>query len=102
MKKAESQDTIIHKTESCIINSQYTSTLLYDIYIKIRMPKEAEKFSRFFSIQLNASEYIDEVVTYETTVALLKTNLSVMLPKETIQAFFNTNPNTNAVMIAEK
>lgn len=70
--------------------NKYCSSVLYDIYIKTKdQKKEGENFVGFFRKYANgnASDYIDEVVGYETTIAIPKGALSVMIPKEILEVY---------------
>jgi len=68
--------------------NRYCSSSLYDIYIKTKDPKrEYQNFLGFFRKYANdnASDYIDEVVSYETTIAIPKAEISLLIPKEILE-----------------
>lgn len=68
--------------------NRYCSSTLYDIYIKTKDPKkEYQNFLGFFRKYANdnASDYIDEVVSYETTIAIPKAEISLLIPKEILE-----------------
>lgn len=70
--------------------NKYCSSVLYDIYIKTKdQKKEMQNFLGFFRkyASENASDYIDEIVSYETTIAIPKGALSVMIPKEILEVY---------------
>ncbi|MGC4039605.1 MAG: hypothetical protein QM710_02100 [Flavobacterium sp.] len=70
--------------------NKYVSSVLYDIYIKTDDPKkEAQNFAGFFGKYYpgDASQFIDETVSYQTTIAIPKTEVSIMIPKEVLQVF---------------
>lgn len=82
---------------------KYASSVLYDIYIRANDPKkEAENFAGFFRKYnpTNPSGYIDEVVGYEAIIAIPKTELSLMVPKEVLEVF-TIDEKTHATNIAE-
>lgn len=79
--------------------NKYCSSVLYDIYIKTKdQKKEMQNFLGFFRkyASENASDYIDEVVSYETTIAIPKGALSVMIPKEILEVY-NVDEKTKAM-----
>ena len=83
--------------------NKYASSVLYDIYIKTNDPKkEAQNFSGFFRkfYPEDASRHIDETVSYEATIAIPKTEISVMIPKEILQVF-TVDDKTSKVIIDE-
>lgn len=68
--------------------NRYCSSTLYDIYIKTKDPKkEYQNFLGFFRKYANdnASDYIDEVVSYETTIAIPKADISLIIPKTILE-----------------
>lgn len=68
--------------------NRYCSSTLYDIYIKTKDPKrEYQNFLGFFRKYANdnASDYIDEVISYETTIAIPKAEISLLIPKEILE-----------------
>jgi len=112
-KEAKIKITVDEKTEKSLLktianqvyqqSNKYVSTVLYDIYIKNKdTKKETQMFGNFFAkYNRNASEYIDEVVAYHANIAIPKTEISVMIPKEVLHVF-TLDPNTNATVNAEK
>jgi hypothetical protein len=68
--------------------NRYCSSTLYDIYIKTKDPKrEYQNFLGFFRKYSNdnTSDHIDEVVSYETTIAIPKAEISLLIPKEILE-----------------
>jgi hypothetical protein len=112
-KKAKVKIVVDEKNDRAILKSianqiydqtkKYASSVLYDIYLKTNdEKKEAENFAIFF-MKYHPSDplgYIDDVVGYETTIAIPKTEISVMIPKEVLEVF-TINENTNATILAE-
>ncbi|QBZ98570.1 hypothetical protein [Flavobacterium sangjuense] len=102
----EKNDSSLLKTIAIQIYQQtnkYASDVLYDIYLKTNDPKkEAQNFAGFFRKYHpgDPSGYIDEVVGYEATIAIPKTEVSVIIPKEVLEVF-TINPKTNATILAE-
>lgn len=83
--------------------NKYCSSVLYDIYIKTKDPKkEGENFAGFFMkfTPDNASNYIDEIVSYEATIAIPKTEVSLMIPKDVLEVF-TLDEKTNTAIPAE-
>jgi hypothetical protein len=68
--------------------NKYCSSVLYDIYIKTKdSKKEYHNFLSFFRshTSYNASDYIDEVVSYEATLAIPRSEISLLIPKEILE-----------------
>lgn len=68
--------------------NKYCSSVLYDIYIKTKdSKKEYQNFLSFFRrhTTYNASDYIDEVVSYEATLAIPRSEISLIIPKEILE-----------------
>lgn len=102
----EKNDTSLLTTIANQIYDQtkkYASSVLYDIYLKTNdQKKEAENLTSFFRKYHpdNPSGYIDEVVSYEATIAIPKTEVTVTIPKEVLQVF-TIDPNSNATLTTE-
>ncbi|UPT70331.1 MAG: hypothetical protein M0D53_14730 [Flavobacterium sp. JAD_PAG50586_2] len=112
-KEAKIKITVDEKNDTALLTNianqiydqtkKYASSVLYDIYLKTNDPKkEAENFASFFRKYHpdNPSGYIDEVVSYEATIAIPKTEVSVTIPKEVLQVF-TIDPNSNATLTTE-
>lgn len=68
--------------------NQYSSDILYDIYIRDKDKKiEHKKFDDFFKGYGGDSEDIDNVLSYEALIYIKEKNLSVIFPTKTIQLF---------------
>lgn len=84
---------------------KYCSSVLYDIYIKTKdQKKEAQNFAGFFRKYSpdNASDYIDETVSYEATIAIPKTEISLLIPKEILEVFTIDEKNSTSTPIENK
>lgn len=102
----EKSDSSLLRTIAIQIYQQtkrYASDVFYDIYLKTNDPKkEAQNFQGFFRKYHpgDSSGYIDEVVGYEATIAIPKTEISLMIPKEVLEVF-TIDPKTNATIPSE-
>lgn len=75
---------------------KYCSSVLYDIYIKTKDAKaEATNFNAFFRkyANANASDYIDDIVSYQATIAIPNQEISLLIPKNILNVF-TTDENT--------